>query len=165
MKLDVRELQQQIANLFLEFPELKDDEVLRADMLEGQTEIKAMFTTILHGIDDAQAFSDGADLRISQLAERKARFDMRVAFLRALILKIMRWADLRKVELAEATLSQRASQPKLLGDPDVALLPEELVKITRAPDRTKIREALLRGDFVPECSLSNAEPTLAIHTK
>jgi hypothetical protein len=165
MKLDVRELQQQIANLFLEFPELKDDEVLRADMLEGQTEIKAMFTTILHSIDDAKAFSDGVDLRISQLAERKARFDMRVEFLRALILKVMRWADLRKVELAEATLSQRASQPKLIGDPDVALLPEELVKVTRAPDRTKIREALLRGDFVPECSLSNAEPTLAIHSK
>jgi hypothetical protein len=165
MKLDVRELQQQIANLFLEFPELKDDEVLRADMLEGQTEIKAMFTTILHSIDDAQAFSDGVDLRISERKMRQERIERRIASRRAMMLKIMQWADIRKMELPEATLSQRAGQPKLIGEPDVSLLPEELVKVTRAPDRTKIREALLRGDIVPECSLSNAEPTLAIHTK
>lgn len=165
MKLDPAILQRQILNLFEEYPELKEDDVMRVDMLEGSTDFKEMLTAILHGIDDAQILSDGTKIRIDQLAERKTRFDMRVEFLRKMMLKTMQWADLRKVELADATLSQRASQQKLIGDPDVALLPEELVKVTRAPDRTKIRDALLRGEVVPECALSNAEPVLAIHTK
>lgn len=165
MKRDARELQQQIANLYLEYPDLVDDDAMRADMIEGATNMHELLTAVLHGIDDAQILSTGTNARIIELEGRKARFDRKVEFLRAMILKIMRWADLRKVELPDATLSQRAGQQKLIGDPDVELLPEAFVKITRAPDRTKIREALLRGESVPECTLSNAEPSLAIHTK
>jgi hypothetical protein len=165
MRLDPRELQQQIANLYLEYPELKDDDAMRVDMLEGATSMNEMLTAILRGIDEAQFLSDGINSRVAELKKRKDRCDLKVEFLRAMILKVMRWADLRKVQLPDATLSQIAGRQKIIGDVDVALLPEELVKIERTPDRTKIREALERGDLVPGCSLSNAEPVLAVHVK
>jgi hypothetical protein len=84
-----------------------------------------------------------------------------------MMLKIMQWADLKRIELPEVTLSQHMGQRKVLGEPDVDLLPDDFVRITitRAPDKAKIKEALLRGEFVPEYSLSNAEPVLAVHPK
>lgn len=165
MKLDARELQQQIANLFLEYPELKDDEVMRIDMLEGATDIQELLTAVLGGIADAEAMSEKQTVLLENLKARKARYDRQVEFLRAMIGKIMAWADLQKVVLPEATLSMRLGQQKLIGDPDVALLPEDLIKVTRTPDRPKIREALRRGENVPECTLSNAEPALSIYPR
>jgi hypothetical protein len=165
MRFDPRELQQQIANLYLEYPELVGDEMLKVDMLEGATNIKELLTVILHGLDEAVFMRDGIANRLAELKARHDRKELHIRFLREMILKVMRAADLKKLELVEATLSQRAGQPKLIGEPDVALLPEEFIKVVKTADRTKIREALLRGDFVPECTLSNAEPSLAIYVK
>lgn len=165
MRINTQFLQMQISNLVLEYPELQADEVMRADTLEAETEIKEVLTAILHANDEDEFLLTGIEARQKELREREERLQRRYAGRRALILKIMQWADLKKMELPEATLSQRVGQRKVLGDPDVSLLPEELIKITRTPDRTKIKEALLRGEAVPECTLSNAEPSLAIHPK
>jgi hypothetical protein len=164
MKINPDFLRQQIRGVLIEH-DLADDDALREDMLEGLTDIKEVLAAILKANRDDSWLLTGADVALAEIKERKARLERRVASRRAMILKVMQWASLKRIELPEATLSQRAGQPKLIGEPDVSLLPEELVKVTRAPDRTKIREALLRGDFVPECSLSNAEPTLAILPK
>jgi hypothetical protein len=165
MKLDARELQLQINNLYLEYPELKDDDILRLNTLEGQTDIMEFFTAAIKAMDEEEFLLTGLDKRLEELTVRYQRTERRVEALRTLMLKIMRSADLKKLVLPVATLSQRSGQPKLIGEPDVALLPEELVRVTRSPDKVKIKEALLRGDFVPECTLSNAEPILAILTK
>ena len=165
MKINPQFLQQQISNTLLDYPVLKDDEQLRADTLEGQTDLKETLTAILHKIDEDEMMATGIEERMLALGARHERVRLRVSYWRAVILKIMQWTDLKRLELPEATLSQRAGAPKLIGNPDVSLLPEELVKVTRQPNRVAIKEALLRGDIVPECSLSNAEPTLAIHTK
>jgi hypothetical protein len=163
MRFDARELQQQIVNLYLEYPELKeDDEVMRVDMLEGATNLKEFLSVILHAKNDAEDMLPGLDKRLNYLKARRERKELHIAFLRAMILKIMQAADLKKLELPDATLFQRVGQRKLIGEPDVALLPEELIKVARSPDKVKIREALLRGESVPECTLSNAEPILVI---
>jgi len=165
MKINPAFLRQQITNVLLDYPDLANDPELRADTLEGCTDLKEALMTLFHlnDLDDEHLL--GIMEKQAERKMRQERIERRIASRRAMMLKIMQWADIRKMELPEATLSQRAGQPKLIGEPDVSLLPEELVKVTRTPDRTKIREALLRGDFVPECTLSNSEPVLAIHTK
>jgi hypothetical protein len=167
MKINPQFLQMQISNVLLEYPDLKDDPNLRVDTLEGCTDLKEALMTLfeLNDLDDERLI--GIEAKQAERKARQERLERRIASRRAMMLKIMQWADLKRIELPEVTLSQHMGQRKVLGEPDVDLLPDDFVRITitRAPDKAKIKEALLRGDFVPECSLSNAEPTLAIHPK
>lgn len=165
MRLDPTVIQQQIANLLTECPELAEDEILRSDMIEGETEAFDLLTAIVRKIEDAKALSEGTKERLEELRARKDRFGRRVDGLRSLAIKIMDAGGLTKAELAEATLSLRASGRKLVGEPDPASLPDDLCKITRAADKTKIKAALEAGQSVPGCELGNGEPSLAIRIK
>ena len=166
LKQQAAELQQQIANLYLQFPELKgDDEILRIDMLEGATSFKELLSVIADAKGEAEELFDGAAIRLENLTKRKGRFVMRAEFLRAMMMKIMQSAGVKKLELPEVTLSVKAGPQRIIGDPDPNLLPDELCRIKREPDRPKIRAALLAGQEVPGLVLSNAEPVLAVHTK
>lgn len=166
LEREARQLQQDIANLYLQFPELRDDdEMLRVDTLEGATNLKELATVILRGIADARALYDGTKLRAEELAARQERFKMRGEFLRAMLMKILQHADVRKLELAEATVSIKAGSAQIIGDLDPAKLPDYFVRITREADRVKIRAALLDGVVIDGVALSNGEPTLAVHVR
>lgn len=166
LRQDAYSLQQQIANLYLQFPELKgDDEMLRVDTLEGATNLTETLTAILRGLEDAKALRDGTQGRLDDLKARQDRFKMRIEFLRLMITKIMQHVEIAKIELPEATLSMRAGSPQLIGDPDPAELPDELVRIVRQPDKAKIKDALERGQVVPGFVLSNAPPSLSVRVK
>jgi hypothetical protein len=166
LRQDAHLLQQQIANLYLQFPELKDDdEVLRVDTLEGATSIKELLSAIVDAKGEAEESLEGATTRLENIKARKARFKRRVEFLRAMMMKIMQCANIRKIQLAEATLSIKAGQPRLIGDPDPNTVPDEFCKIVREPDRQKIRDALIGGATVDGFVLSNGEETLAVYDK
>jgi phosphosulfolactate phosphohydrolase-like enzyme len=77
----------------------------------------------------------------------------------------MQSAEIAKIEMPEATLSLRAGQQQLIGDADPASLPDELCKISRSLDRTKIKEALKTGQTIPGFELSNSPPSLTIRIK
>jgi hypothetical protein len=158
-------LRREIERLLLEYPELADDEVLRADMLDGSTDIGDILLSLIHTIQDATALKEGTQARIDELKARGERFAMRQDFVRGLIFKIMETAQLKKVELSEATLLIRANPQQLVGDIDVNALPDELCRIKREPDKAKIKAALLAGQTVPFCQLSNAPPSLMVKVK
>ncbi|MEH2525824.1 MULTISPECIES: siphovirus Gp157 family protein [unclassified Bradyrhizobium] len=157
-------LTQQIEALLREYPDLADDEILLADMLEGQTDLANVLTSLIVALDDAKALRDGTAGRLEELTARKARFGRRMEFVRSLILRIMEAAQLPKVELPEATLSLRKNQQALIGEGD-GDLPDELCKIKREPDRKKIKEAIQGGREVPGFTLNNAPPSLTVRVK
>lgn len=158
-------LRQHIELLLRDYPDLADDEILRADMLDGETDLKGVLTEIHRMIDDAKALRDGTGQRLEDLQDRRSRLQRRMDFGRDLITTILLTADIRKVELPEVTLSLRNNPHKVLGDPTAAELPDDLVRVVRSPDKTKIREALEAGRDVPGCVLSNAPPSLLIRVK
>jgi hypothetical protein len=158
-------LRSQIEALLREYPDLADDDILRADMLEGETDIREVVTSINRMIEDAKALCDGTQSRLDELSDRKSRFRKRVDFGRDLIRKLLEAAQIRKLELPEVTASLKNNPPQLIGDPDPYELPDELVKVARTADRKAIREALERGDIVPGCLLSNAPPSLQLKVK
>ena len=155
----------EIQHLLWAHPELSEDEVLRADMIDGQTDFKTFLTTLVRKLADANALADGTKERLTELRERKARFERRIDWLRTLLTKTLEAADAKKVELPEATVSMRAGTQALVGDPDPDTLPDEYVRIKREPDRAKIKAALLAGVDVPGCALSNAAPSLSVFVK
>ena len=79
--------------------------------------------------------------------------------------KIMEAAELRKVELPEATISMAKGQSRLVGDCDPSGLADNFCRIKRELDRAAIKSELAAGGQVPGFYLSNAEPYLTIRTK
>lgn len=163
-KINPIQVRQAIANLLLQYPDLAEDDVLRADMIEGETEAFDFLAQAVRNIGERQALANGIAEYAKELGERRARMERGVEALRALAFKVMSDADLRKVELPEATLSIRNGVPKVVITDETAL-PADCVKTTVAPDKTAIKEKLVTGQEVPGACMSNAEPTLAIRIK
>lgn len=162
---NIDQLRTDIEALLRDYPDLAEDEMLRADMLDGETDIRTALTALFQAVDNNKFMVNAIAARSAELSARKARFARRIEFLRGLILKVLQSAELRKYELPEATLSQRAGQQQIIGEPEVASLPDDLLRTTVEPDRAKIREALMAGRDLPGLTLSNAAPALAINVK
>jgi hypothetical protein len=162
--LDLKYIQQEIAALILLHPELEEDDILRADSIEGETRAFEFLARIVRKIGATRALADGTAEYIGQLQERKARFERREQALRAFCFKVMNTADLKKVELSEATLSIRAGQPKvvIINEHEI---PDAFMRIKKEPDKTKIKTALQANEYVAGTALSNSEPALTIRTK
>ena len=163
-RLDFKAVADAITLLLRDNPELDDDEVLRADMIEGQTNAFEFLSHIVRKIGATQAIAAGTTEYIGELQERKARLERREHSLRGLIAKMMNAAAITKAELPEATLSIRAGVPKVIIINEHEL-PKEFLRIKTEPDKTKIRAALMVHENVPGAALSNSESTLAIHVK
>lgn len=158
-------IRQQIENLKVSNPELLEDDEAWLLSLESETRIEELVTQLVRRIEDAKALAEGTAGRMDDLKARKDRMLHRMESLRGLIFKMMEAAELASLELAEATITVRKGQPQLIGDADVAALPDTLCKISRSPDRTAIKEALKTGQAVPGFQLSNATPSLTIRIK
>jgi hypothetical protein len=154
----------QVKGLKLIHPEILEDDEAWLATLESETDFNEILTTIVRRIEDTKALVIGTKDRFEELKIRKDRFEHRMETLRELAFKIMQAADLAKIELPEATLSLRAGQQQLVGEPDITM-PDEFWKYSRDPDRMKIKEALKTGKTVPGFSLSNSQPNLSIRIK
>lgn len=160
-RLDLSTLEREVASLLAAYPDLSEDEDLRADMLEGSTEVFDVLARLVDRLQHATAMREAVSARIATLTERRDRFGRQQEALRTVIQRVMSIADLRKAELAEATLSVRPGTPKVVVT-DESELPEWFVRVKREPDKTAIKQALKDGQFVPGATLSNAEEVLNV---
>jgi hypothetical protein len=165
MKMDTNVVRQQIDSLLLQYPELQEDDQLRADMIEGETDAHEFLRMLERMRQEACSMAGALATNIAQIEGRLARFERREQAVRGLIFKILDAANQKRLELPEATLSIVNGQQKLLGEADPASLPDSLCKIKREIDRKAVKEAIKTGQTVPGFTLSNAEPHLAIRTK
>jgi hypothetical protein len=164
MRLDPAVIKHQVDTLLSAYPELAEDEVLRADMLEGSTDLVEFMRALERRRQEAAATAEALAMTIDAWDARRARFARRDEGIRGLMFAMLQLAHLRKLELPEATLSVRAGVPRVLVT-DEAALPDELCRIKREPDRAKIKEALSEFKPVPGATLSNAEDTFAIRVR
>lgn len=159
--LDTLELRQQIDAMLIQFPELQEDEVLRADTFEAETNLNAILEKLVSLAGDAGAMAEAIKIRSQALSDRKGRFERREEAMRALIQKIMERANLNKVQLPEATLSISYRKPAPIVTDEEAL-PDEFCKWKRSADMAKIKEA---PALPPGVSLSNGKTILAVRTR
>ena len=165
MCFDVNLVRLQITNLLVQFPELSEDDVLRADMIEAETEMHEFLRDVETRRREAATMAGAIASNIADLELRQQRFERREKSMRALAYKVLEAAEVTKpIELPEATYSIRKGTPKVIVT-DESLLPDNLCRIKREPDKTKIKELLTSGSPVKGAELSNAEPTLSISTK
>jgi hypothetical protein len=159
--LDVKQVEYLMRNLMAEVPELAEDEALRLDTLEGNTEGVEVLRKIVVAMAEADAMASGLQATIEQLTERQDRFARKVNGYRSLIQRIMQAADVSKVPLPEATLSMRPGVAKVIITDEDAIPAEFKVTKTEV-SRSLLKEALRDGVTVDGAFLSNGEPSLSV---
>jgi hypothetical protein len=155
---------QQIHQLAVRYPELAGDEEAWAVSIESETDTKEFLRSVERKRRDAVAMIKAVDSTVVELLERMKRFERREEAMRVLAFKVMEAADLRKIELPEATLSIANGQQRVLVL-DADALPNDLTRIKREPDKAAIKKILETGEEVSGAVLSNAEPYLTIRTR
>ena len=160
-RLDPTFVLAQIELLRLRYPQIWDDDDTLAISLEGETDLHEVLAAVVARMCDAEAYAVADNALINDLKERRDRFNARYDAMRILAMKLMNAAEVRKVELAQKTLSIRAGTPKVIITDETAL-PESCIRIRKEPDKIAIKEHLVRGDQVPGAEMSNAEPVLVI---
>lgn len=159
--IDAALVQRQIASLQEAFPELADDETLRADVIEGETDLHQVLSRIAAAALDAKAMQGAIAERLDALKARDASAKRREEAFRALAHRLMDAAKQRKLILPEATLSITKVAPGVvITQPD--LIPESFCRVKVEPNKTAIKEALKAGTSVPGAVLGNGSETLQI---
>lgn len=155
------QLECEMAALMADYPDLKEDEVLRGDMFEGSTNLHDVLSRAVTQAQDAKAMAAAAKARADELKARAAKFERQQEAMRALCQRLMTAADLKKVVLPEATLSRAASPPSvIITDPDA--IPQEFQRVKVEADKTAIKAALKAGTSVPGATLSNGGENLIV---
>jgi hypothetical protein len=156
----------QIEALRLTHPGIWDegDEDTLLLALESETDLREFLVAVTRRMVEAEAFADGIGDLITETKARQQRFEQRSEAMRSLAFRLMNAAEVRKVELPQATLSIRAGVPRVIVT-DEAALPPNCVRIKREPDKVIIKERLAAGETVPGAELNNSPPTLTVRIK
>lgn len=139
MRIDLTAMQVKGIMLHLA-DQFADDEQLKIDTLEGETDLFALVSRLLEGIEadegDIAALKEQVDAR----KVRMARADKRIGARREAIMALMQCAELDKLPLPEATLSLR-TMPAKLSVNDAAGVPEGFCTMKPVPNMEAIKSA------------------------
>ena len=162
--VDAQNVKAQIHALLEIYPELAEDDGLRLDMLEGETDLHGILARALDNKREAETMVAAIDQRMMDLASRKARYERQAKAMRHLIKGIMESAGQTKITLPEASLSIRDGQPSVHVT-DVNALPQGFYHVERKADKARLKPALLAGEIIPGAELVIGETSLTIRLK
>lgn len=133
--------------LLATWPELGDDEQAMADTLEGLSDFNEQCLAVMRLAVERETHAEAMAMLIKRMQERKARLESGAEKMRAVVLHAMSEAGVSKIPGADMTLSVGwGPAPLIITEPDK--VPDELSRITRAPNLTAIKELL--GQLSPE---------------
>lgn len=157
----VDQARRDLASLLSLHPELEEDDVLRQDMIEGETNALELIDKLIEAEREALYMKHGAELEIARLEGRAARYSKRQKALRQYMQQIMEAANLKKVERPAATVSIAAGRPKVVIV-DESQIPDAYWRIKREVNKEAIGTTLKALRDVPGATLLNPEPVLRI---
>lgn len=160
-QFEITALERAFADLVAAYPDLAEDDELRADVFEGETDADRILSRLLSEEREANALSGAAAERIKDLQARKARFDRKKEAMRSLMLRLMQAGGLSKRQLPEGTVSVSKGRDKV-EITDEAALPRWAYETVRKPDKKAILERLAANKNVKGAALVTGEPTLSV---
>ena len=148
-------------NLFLH-----DDEQLRLDMLEGETDLFGIVRRLLNDNEDDEGKIAALKQQVEDRKARKDRAEHRIEKRKEAIASLMEAAQLAKLPLPEATLSLRRLEPRPKVV-DAEALPDAFVRVqqVRKPDLEAIAAAAEQGATIPGVVMSNGGISLTTRRK
>lgn len=164
LRLDTAYLEAQMDALFVAFPELADDQELRADVLEGETELLPLVNRIVVRKLDARAMASAIKERKSDLSERQSRYERVDEAMGKLLKNILSRANLDKIVTPEATVS--VTRPReSVSITDIDELPQGTFTTTRTADKKAIMDLIKAGEDVPGAALCFGEAGISVRVK
>jgi hypothetical protein len=159
--IDLALVEREIADLLGAYPEIAEDEQLRADMVEGSTSISTLLEILLTAERDAADMQGALSSRIEDAKARKDRFKRRQEGAKKMMQRLMEIAGLKRLQLTEATLTV-ANVPPSVVIIDEFQVPAEFMRVKSEPDKAAIKDALKNGAVIPGCQMSNGGQSLRV---
>jgi DNA-directed RNA polymerase specialized sigma subunit len=157
----VEQARRDLTALLAAHPELEEDDVLHADMIEGNTKAFELLDELIRVERSAKILSEATEAEIERLKIRQGRFESRRAILRKYMMQLMEAANLKKAERPAATVSIAAGRPKVVIT-DESAIPPVYHRVKTEIDKESIGRTLKALGEVPGATLSNPEPQLRI---
>jgi hypothetical protein len=150
-----------LANIYINNPELKNDDTFKSDILEGSTDYMDIINKCLLELSITEGYIEGIKISRARMDDRISKHTVRVNLIRTLLRRMLEMADMRTVKAANGTvsLSQKPLSVQIL---DEGLIPDEFMRIKVEPNKTLIGEKLKAGEDVPGATLSNGGETLTV---
>jgi hypothetical protein len=162
--LDANEVKAEIGKLMAAYPELADDETLRADVIEGETSAFRIVERALTERREAETLALAIKEREAALATRRARFERKSEAMKKLIVTVMRAGKMNTAVLPEATLW--LSKPGTsVGIENLDELPQGYFRMKREADKKAIKSALEQGEEIPGAFLVTGDIGLTVRAK
>lgn len=151
-----RILSEQLADL------AEGDEATVRDTIEGETNLHELIAKVIEDVAADEASVAGIARHIDTMEARKQRLKNRIEFRRAAILNAMSIGEIKKLELAIATVSRQNVAPKVQIVNEAEIPAEFWKRADPTLDKTALKAALKDKREVPGATLSNGSETLAI---
>lgn len=145
-------------------PELREDEQTLTDTLDGETELTDTVSRFIRQALEDEDLAEALNARKKDMEERRTRLMARADKRRAVAMALMDAVGMRKLEQPDFTAGVRNTPAKVVVT-DEAAIPDNYCKITRAPNKLALRDALERGQEIPGVSLGNGSQTLSVRTR
>lgn len=141
---------------------IADDDQAHADLVEGETGLLDAIRQAVNRLAEIEAHTEALSSLVKSYQERKARLENQADGIRAALAVAMGMAELKKIELPQATISRKPTPPKALileeADVPTAFWKPQPPKL----DKKAVLDALKAGEAVPGAQLSNGGETIAI---
>lgn len=150
-----------VKRLIADHPELADDPILRADMIEGETDAFAIIERLARAISQRKSYAASDRAMAQEFAEVARRHEAAAERMRGVILDLMLAADMTTLRLpGGGTVRVDRSKPSpQIQSP--GMVPESLCTVT--PSLTAIRAYIeAEGVLPPGVGMSNGAPFLRI---
>jgi type II secretory pathway component PulL len=141
-----------------------EDDADFLEIVENEVDVLERLRKMLRVARLAEADAKGTADVIAELQERKARLAEKSAKSRRIVQWALEELGMTKLDCADMSVSLRASAPGV-EIVDLSQLPERYVKVTIAPDKAAIREALKQGEEIPGACLKNAGNALTVRSR
>jgi translation initiation factor 2 alpha subunit (eIF-2alpha) len=139
-----------------------DDADTARDMIEGETSLHEAIASATLELAAVEGEKEGIEIAIAKLRARLTRYCNRAEGIRAALQAAMETAELTSLKTPAATLSVRASPPRV-EIIDAASIPALfMVQPPPSPDKKAISAALKAKEAVPGCVLSNQPLALSV---
>lgn len=141
---------------------LAGDEQAVADMVEGETDLRAAISIAVDRIAENDTLIAAIKDRADALAARRRRIETQSDTLRTAVCVAMEVATLKRLVLGEATITLKATPASALVT-DEAAIPAKFWKPQEPKlDKRAVLDALKAKEAVPGATLSNGGSTVQI---
>lgn len=164
IRANIADFRAQWHDILEAYPELSEDESLRADILDAETDFHKLIDSLVKRKLDAREMAAGAKARKQEVGERQSRFERQEAGFDTLIKGLMQFADMQKVVLPEATVS--ITKPRTVVEiTDLDAIPQGYAKFEKRADKAALKAAMEAGEKIPGAALVLSDDGLMVRTK